>query len=219
MEKWISELLVDQQKVSERQVRILEAAIESFSEKGYASTSTSEIAKRAGVAEGTIFRHYKTKKDLLLAIVGPTMSKVVAPFMAKNFVDEILKDEYYSAEQFIRAIAANRYEFVKKNTPMIKIFLQEIAFHDDIRENFKPVFQELIYKRIAPIMAHFRECGEIRNLPDATIIRLVSSTLISFFITRFIVIPEHPWDDEKELEDTIQFIMRGLRNETADQKD
>ena len=42
-------------------MRILEA-VDMFGEKGYASTSTSEIAKRAGVAEGTIFRYYKTKR-------------------------------------------------------------------------------------------------------------------------------------------------------------
>ena len=49
-------------KRNERQMRILEAAVDMFGEKGYASTSTSEIAKRAGVAEGTIFRYYRRKK-------------------------------------------------------------------------------------------------------------------------------------------------------------
>lgn len=64
-QQWIKELLKvngEDVKLSEKQIKILEAAIEIFAEKGYASTSTSEIAKRAGVAEGTIFRHYKTKK-------------------------------------------------------------------------------------------------------------------------------------------------------------
>lgn len=50
------------QDLTPKQAKILQAAVEIFAEKGYAATSTSEIAKRAGVAEGTIFRHYKTKK-------------------------------------------------------------------------------------------------------------------------------------------------------------
>ncbi|EAE3666281.1 TetR/AcrR family transcriptional regulator, partial [Listeria monocytogenes] len=49
-------------KMSEKQRRIVAASIELFAEKGYAGTSTNEIAKKAGVAEGTIFRHYKKKK-------------------------------------------------------------------------------------------------------------------------------------------------------------
>jgi AcrR family transcriptional regulator len=44
------------------QQRILDAAVEAFAEQGYSGTATSEIARRAGVAEGTIFRYYPTKK-------------------------------------------------------------------------------------------------------------------------------------------------------------
>ena len=63
------ELLDNGDELTEKQKKIIVSAIQSFAEKGYSATSTSEIAKKAGVAEGTIFRHYKTKKDLLLAIV------------------------------------------------------------------------------------------------------------------------------------------------------
>ncbi len=49
----------------EKEQRILEAAIAVFSEKGFSAATTSEIAKNAGVAEGTIFRYFKTKKDIL----------------------------------------------------------------------------------------------------------------------------------------------------------
>lgn len=54
--------------MTDKQISIISAAIEIFAEKGYSATTTSVIAKKAGVGEGTIFHHYKTKKDLLLAI-------------------------------------------------------------------------------------------------------------------------------------------------------
>ncbi|MCL6617889.1 MAG: TetR/AcrR family transcriptional regulator, partial [Anoxybacillus ayderensis] len=92
-------LNVDGQQLSEKQMKILQAAIDMFAEKGYAATSTSEIAKRAGVAEGTIFHHYKTKKDLLLAIVKPTLFQSVAPFLAKKFVKDVFENEYEHYEQ------------------------------------------------------------------------------------------------------------------------
>lgn len=44
------------------QQRILDAPVEAFAEQGYSGRATSEIARRAGVAEGTILRHYPTKK-------------------------------------------------------------------------------------------------------------------------------------------------------------
>src|SRR2546421_2027863 len=48
--------------------RILAAAQEVFAEKG-ASASTEEVASRAGVAIGTVYRHFPTKDDLLRAIM------------------------------------------------------------------------------------------------------------------------------------------------------
>lgn len=96
---WIGELLNTKHediKLSEKQVKIIQAAIESFSEKGYAATSTSEIAMKAGVAEGTIFRHYKTKKVLLMSILLPTLSKVIAPFFMKSFVKDVFDNKFQS---------------------------------------------------------------------------------------------------------------------------
>jgi AcrR family transcriptional regulator len=52
-------------KLSEKEKLILKAACETFSEKGYNATSTKEIAKMAGVSEGTIFRYFKTKNHIL----------------------------------------------------------------------------------------------------------------------------------------------------------
>ena len=46
--------------------RVLQAAVEVFAEQG-ADASVAEIARRAGVGVGTLFRHFPTKHDLLLA--------------------------------------------------------------------------------------------------------------------------------------------------------
>ena len=48
--------------------KILDAAGEVFAERG-AAASTEEVAARAGVAIGTVFRHFPTKQDLLGAIL------------------------------------------------------------------------------------------------------------------------------------------------------
>lgn len=108
-EQWIEELLTlgKDEKLTPKQISILQAAIEVFSEKGYSATSTSEISQKAGVAEGTIFRYYKTKNDLLLAIVGPTMSRMLAPFVLRNF-NGVLDMPYDSFEEFLRAFMINR---------------------------------------------------------------------------------------------------------------
>ncbi len=198
-------------KMTEKQVKILQAAIEIFSEKGYAATSTSEIARKAGVAEGTIFRHYKTKKDLLFSIVTPTLAKIVGPFIARTFVNQTVgKNKLESFEEFIRIVMKNRFEFVKKNIPIIKILLQEIAFHDEMKEQYQQIFMDNIYKKMKHVVEHFQAKGEVIECPPEAVIRMVATSIIGFLLTRFLILPEKQWNDEEEMERTIQFILHGL---------
>ena len=48
------------------QDRIVRAALELFDRKGFEATTTKEIAKRAGIAEGTVFNYFATKEDIAL---------------------------------------------------------------------------------------------------------------------------------------------------------
>ncbi|MBH0155382.1 TetR/AcrR family transcriptional regulator [Fictibacillus sp. 5RED26] len=209
---WINDLINDHDvpTMSDKQRKILEAAIDTFSEKGYAASSTSEIAKKAGVAEGTIFRHFNTKKELLLAIVTPTVAKFVAPFFIKSFTKEVFENEYEHYEDFIRVIAKNRLEFVRKQFPVLKIFIQEIAFHEELREPFQKLFTEHVYQKFKKIIEHFQEKGEIVSLPPETIMRMTASSIIGYILPRFLLFSDKEWDDEKEIDQIVAFIMYGL---------
>lgn len=63
-----------------RQAELLDAAAQIFREKGYHDTSTSEIAERAGVVEGTIYRYFATKRDLLNMVVERAYEEAIADF-------------------------------------------------------------------------------------------------------------------------------------------
>ncbi|MEA3321334.1 MAG: TetR/AcrR family transcriptional regulator [Bacillota bacterium] len=198
----------EEKKLSEKHRKILEAAIETFAEKGYAATSTNEIAKKAGVAEGTIFRHYKTKKELLLSIVSPTVAKFIAPHFVKSFSKEVLEGEYNSYEEFLRNLAYNRYEFIKQNFPILKIFIQEVAFHEEFQKPYFNLFREVILPNFTKVVVHFQEKGELKKLPPDTIIRFTISTIAGTIFTQRFLDPSQ--DFNQELETAISFLMDGL---------
>ena len=54
---------------------LLEAAVDVFAERGLEAT-VSEVAKRAGVGQGTAFRHYPTKERLVAACVGQCLDRI-----------------------------------------------------------------------------------------------------------------------------------------------
>ncbi|MCL6604682.1 MAG: TetR/AcrR family transcriptional regulator [Paenibacillus sp.] len=213
-EQWIQELinLSEDEKMTPKQFAILQAAIEVFSDKGYSAAATSEIAQKAGVAEGTIFRYYKTKKDLLLSIVGPTMSRMIAPFVLRNF-NGVLDLPFDSYEDFLRAFIVNRLDFARKNFKIIKILIQEIPFQPALREQFVEHIIGKVVERVEIIIEHFKQKGEIIEVPTPAIIRFSVSTVIGFLLARLLLMPDKEWNDEEEIELTIKFIMNGIAAE------
>ncbi|MDR6551455.1 TetR/AcrR family transcriptional regulator [Paenibacillus qinlingensis] len=212
IEPWLTELLRlndEEEKMTDKQIKIVQAAVEIFSEKGFAGSSTSEIAQKAGVAEGTIFRHYKTKKELLLSIVAPMMTKLIAPFAVKDFT-KVLEADYPSVESFLRAVTLNRLEFARKHFPIIKIFIHEIPFHNELREQFKEKVAVQVLEKAYKAIRHFQEHGQIIDLPPPAALRMIISTIMGFLITRFLLIPDGEWQEEKEVDYTINFILYGL---------
>ncbi|MDI4646062.1 TetR/AcrR family transcriptional regulator [Cohnella hashimotonis] len=215
MEPWMKELLQegssgDSQPVkTEKQARILAAAIEVFAAKGYAGSSTSEIAQRAGVAEGTIFRHYRTKKDLLVSIVTPAMMRMMAPFVIRGFGD-VLDAEHDSFEQFVRRMIDNRIEFVSRNKRLFRIVAQELPFHPEMREQFKSIILTQVLARMTVVVENFQRAGKIASMPPHTVARLTASTLIGYVLPRMLVAGEAAWDDEAEREATVSFLVKGL---------
>ncbi|WNS77678.1 TetR/AcrR family transcriptional regulator [Bacillus sp. DTU_2020_1000418_1_SI_GHA_SEK_038] len=205
----ITQLFDDEKELTDKQKKIILAAIDSFSEKGYAATSTSEIAKKAGVAEGTIFRHYKTKKDLLLGIVAPTMAKLLAPFVIKDLY-KVLDTKYENFEDFLRAMIENRVAFAKKNMPLLKILIQEIPFHPELKEQFFEHIAKKVFERYVKVTEHYQEKGQIIDIPPQQVIRLTVTTIMGYLIGRYILFPDATWNDEEEIELTIKFLMRGL---------
>lgn len=212
VETWLQELISlndEDTKMTDKQIRIVQAAVDIFAEKGFASASTNEIAQRAGVAEGTIFRHYKTKKELLLSIVAPMMTKLIAPFAVKDFA-KILDAEFKEFEDFLRVIIRNRMEFARKNLPILKIFLHEVPFHPELKAQFKEIVGDQILNKVTKVITRFQREGKIIDIPSPTAIRLMLSSVIGLVLTRFLIMQETDWDEEQEIECTIQFMMHGL---------
>jgi TetR/AcrR family fatty acid metabolism transcriptional regulator len=68
----------DPSQGGDKRNRILKAAIDVFSRKGFFNSKVSEIARASGVADGTIYLYFKNKDDLLISLFEEKMGEVVA---------------------------------------------------------------------------------------------------------------------------------------------
>jgi AcrR family transcriptional regulator len=65
-----------QKRSLEKRARLKEAGLVLFGEKGYESTSIDEIARRAKLAVGTFYQHFRSKRQLLLALMDELLEKL-----------------------------------------------------------------------------------------------------------------------------------------------
>jgi AcrR family transcriptional regulator len=65
-----------QKRSLEKRARLKAAALALFAEKGYEATSIEEIAQRAQLAIGSYYQHYRSKRQLLLALMDELLEKL-----------------------------------------------------------------------------------------------------------------------------------------------
>jgi AcrR family transcriptional regulator len=97
------------ERAAERRQAIIEAALDEFTARGFAATRLDDIAKRAGVAKGTIYLHFKDKEsmfeELVRTAIVPLVTRLTAPPSPGGTVRDAVER---LAETFIREVATTR---------------------------------------------------------------------------------------------------------------
>jgi len=130
--------------------RILEAAARLFAERGFDRTSTASIAAAASVPHGLIFYHFKTKMDLLLAVVRDRGTVALADLLPPPTVGADLAEAV--AETWANLCAAlGRPSIVRR------IIFQELAAHPEVRQRALDLQDEIsavVSRHLARISGH-----------------------------------------------------------------
>ncbi|WP_056950581.1 TetR/AcrR family transcriptional regulator [Latilactobacillus fuchuensis] len=153
--------------------KILIAAIELFYEQGFDRTSTLQIAKRSGISEGTIYKHFRSKRGLLNAIIDPMISNLLS-----NCNDSFIVDTDINIKEVISTMVKNKMDYIYNNRKILKILMIELLTNDTIYSEVKSrcnANYPLISSKI-----HMFLKG--KNISDDDFLRtLVSDLLYGFF--------------------------------------
>ncbi len=211
VEKLLGEKIQGKEDMTPKQKATLEAAITLFAEKGFSATSTSEIAKKAQVSEGTIFKYFETKEKLLYTTIVPILIDDLLPVFAEKFKMDILEKNHPSFEEFISMLIDDRFAFIKENIELFKIIFPEMMYRDEIKEVFLSTFAKSLKDPMFVLLERLKSEKVIVDWEPMLIIRTIFTNLLGYVIPRFFVFPEHPWDDEAELREVKKIILKVLR--------
>jgi TetR/AcrR family fatty acid metabolism transcriptional regulator len=156
---------------SDKYHKILEAAVVVFAERGFFQSTVSQIAKQAGVADGTIYLYFKNKDDILVQFYEYKTREVF-----KRFRQSV--DGASSAEDKLRSLVHTHLEEFQKDINMAIVYQAETHQHqrlaqDIIKEMFK-MYRDIITEvlELGQQEGHFR-----RNLYVGLVMRLINGAV------------------------------------------
>lgn len=202
----------DELKKSEKtEQKIFMAAGKLFSEQGFSGTTTIQIAREAGVSEGTVFRHFQTKKEILIRLVtygiemfSDTIAIDPLRQLAKNSEDSPLED-------YLFEIAMDRFNLLKKYKEIAMIVMNELSFHREIKELFHKNIEEKVNEIIVESYEGFSKKGVVRKDVDSTrAVRAFSGMILIIFMEHIHGFNDSDADFEKDIRAAIDIFINGV---------
>ena len=130
---------------TQTRTRILQAAQRLFAAKGFEGTTTRDLAQTAGVAEGTLFRHFANKKAILVEVATSGWVDLLT-----DLLTELSEMGSYKA---IAQVMRRRMWNLQKNADTMRVCFMEVQFHPDLRDHIQT---EVIDKMTAVAEAFFQ---------------------------------------------------------------
>ena len=185
---------------SVRQEQILAAARKVFGEKGYEGTTISDIVKAAGVAQGTFYLYFPSKRDAFFAL-GQQVHEIMAKTFQKAY------DPALPFEERLRVLTKAGFECAKANADIIRlVFFGADSISVEVQTAFlknNPVIASMtqMFKRDI-------EAGNMEPIDPEIASRLFLGMIKNAFVEAFVLGDER---DAQRLEDGVALIINGLR--------
>ena len=109
--------------------KILQAALQLFAKRGYDGTTTKDLARSAGVAEGTLFRHFANKKAILVEVATEGWVDILTDLLTE--LSEM--GNYKAVAQVMRRRLLN----MRKNSDLMRVCFVEAQYHPELKESIQ----------------------------------------------------------------------------------
>lgn len=191
----------------QRKAQLLDAALAVFARKGYGEATMPDIAQEAGVAVGTIYNYYQSKRDLLVSIVKTYV-------ITEPFVDLLEHSMEADDLTFVNSVIEDRLRFGFEDLERFLFLMYELQRAPDLREQFA----EQVLGPVLELPERYLESriasGAFRPLNARITVRAMVGTVIGFLLLNRIEGEASPCQGVTRQEvaaELVNFVLGGLR--------
>lgn len=178
---------------------IFEAAIKSFSKKGYHKSTMDEIAETAGVAKGTLYYHFKSKEDIFKFIIEAGIKMV-----QEELHDKTRHLEYPTDK--LRKVCEVQLKLVVTYLPFFKTILSQMWGDEERQAQLRAELEEY-FKLIEGYLLEAADESFIQN----NNIEIIAFNFFGVMISTVVYSITHKDIDIEDVLDTlVEFLMRGI---------
>lgn len=198
---------IQEQLIAARRSQILDAATTIFAEKGFARSTIKDIAKEAGIADGTIYIYFENKTALLLGILNRL-----------NETDQRAEDFDLSAEMGIdahfRFYLRQRLDVITaKGLEVVQIVLSEILVNREMRDLYRQQVIDPTFELASRYFQEWIDKGLLKPFDVPLVMRTITSLVLGLLVLRLMGDPvvEEQWS---QLPDVIaDMVLKGIQQE------
>lgn len=184
--------------------KILDAAMAIFSKHGYNGATTIKIAKKADVNEITIFRKFKSKENLLKAVIDKYQME------ALETLDFILcKEKSADVEVCVKNLGITLKQFLDERMDFIIMMVIEGRKNPDMKSSLT-LFRSKLIEHLREYFQEQMKQGKIRRIDPEVLAFTLFSFLFYASISEIIFEENLLQDDLKTFEEYTDILMRGI---------
>ncbi|BAY26298.1 TetR family transcriptional regulator protein [Calothrix sp. NIES-2100] len=154
---------------AQTRTRILQAAQKLFASQGFDGTTTRDLAQSAGVAEGTLFRHFPNKKAILVEVATSGWVDILT-----DLLTELSEMGSYKA---VAQVMRRRMWNLHKNVDLMKVCFMEVQFHPDLRDRI----QSDVIEKMTDVAEAFFQTAMDKGIYRQTDAKLVAKVFLGMF--------------------------------------
>jgi AcrR family transcriptional regulator len=159
-----------QRRIDRRRAEILAAAARIIAEKGYANTTTREIAEAADVAEGTLYNYFANKREILLAIANETEAPMESAVMAT---------EHIRNREAVVMLVERALDFQEAQVHFWRSVLAEAWVDDAILQQFVAIRVQRTHRRLTAFIAEQVTAGALRPVDPGLTAQLIMGMFVA----------------------------------------